>query len=221
VILLPGCGFCTILAVFPPAPQRFHVSRLTGTSLAALRDLVAGRNLSHAADQDDRPVPPDGPVEVMARVVVQRLSTSLARISGIRSPWGICWPALEREEMRPLSEFPWTKQEIIDTVKTRYRPVDSNDFTTHGYAAIFAAFGVLALGRPEGRAAPHQEDALFRRVARIWAAMRDGRDPEVAYDVPVFGEEPLTPEVQLSRPYRDVQQLLNKLEGELRERRRE
>jgi hypothetical protein len=42
----------------------------------------------------------------------------------------------------------------------------------------------------------------------------------VAYDVPLSGEEPLTPGHQLSRSYRELQQLFGKQERELREQRR-
>lgn len=115
-----------------------------------------------------------------------------------------------------MSELPWSKQEIIHTVKGGYRPVDRDDPSTWAVFAIPSAFCALALGRPEGRAAPHIEDALTKRIARIWQAIHDGRDPEAAYDVPLSEELPFTPERQLSRSYRDTQRMLDQIDLDLK-----
>ena len=55
-----------------------------------------------------------------------------------------------------------------------------------------SAFMRVALGKSEGRAAPYIEAALAHRIIRIYAALRDGRDPNAAFDAPLPDEEPFS-----------------------------
>jgi hypothetical protein len=106
-------------------------------------------------------------------------------------------------------ELPWTRREIIDAVIAAYKakPVDADlrEVLSWKFTTWVGAFASLALGKPEGRAAPYVEDALATRISRVWTALRDGRDPSAAYDVPLEGEEPLTTEGRLSYGYRQMQ----------------
>jgi hypothetical protein len=88
-------------------------------------------------------------------------------------------------------ELPWSKQDIIDAVIAAYIPVDPKDpvFVIHTLTVCKEIFARLAFSRPEGRAAPHIELALAARIARVYAAMHDGRDPNAAYDVPLALEK--------------------------------
>jgi hypothetical protein len=106
-------------------------------------------------------------------------------------------------------ELPCTKQEIIDAVIAGYRPVDVKDSTTWATLQCIGIFAHLALGRPEGRQAPYAEDELHGRIVRVWTAIKEGRDPNAAYDVPLPTEQPLTTDDQLSKDYRVMAELLN------------
>jgi hypothetical protein len=117
-------------------------------------------------------------------------------------------------------KLPWTRREIIDAVIAAYKPepvhADLRDVLTWRDVTLWGAFARLALGRSGGRAAPYVEDALAKRISRVWTALKNGRDPNAAYDVPLEGEEPLTTESQLSYGYRLMQSRLDKLDRDLR-----
>ena len=51
----------------------------------------------------------------------------------------------------------------------------------------------VALGRPGGRVAPYLEWQLSLKITRVMTAIREGRDPKVAIDVPLDDEKPLRP----------------------------
>ena len=59
-----------------------------------------------------------------------------------------------------MVELPWTKREVIDTVIAEYRPGSAEPFVF----VMVRMFSRLALGRPEGRAAPYLEHALCARI---------------------------------------------------------
>jgi hypothetical protein len=99
-------------------------------------------------------------------------------------------------------QLPWPKSEIIDAMIAEYRPVCSDD---PGSWAIFTQVralqrlalseraprgfgGGLAERLQDGRGPTSLEDALFARLARVWEALRDGRDPNVAYEEPLRGQ---------------------------------
>jgi hypothetical protein len=122
-----------------------------------------------------------------------------------------------------MAELPWSRREIIDAVIAEYRPIDMKDPSSFAILVCIAAFMRLALGRPEGRASPYVEQALHNQIKRVYAALRDGRDPNAAYDVPIEGEETLTYEEQLkalSSPLgRKFAAMLDDLDRDLRARR--
>lgn len=94
-----------------------------------------------------------------------------------------------------MTDFPWTKLEILDVVIGGCRPVDDRPETwSH---AMMGAWGYLALGRPEGRASPRVEHELYLRIRRVYLAVCDGRDPYAAYDAPLTDEQALTAEMQM------------------------
>jgi hypothetical protein len=51
-----------------------------------------------------------------------------------------------------VSDFLWTKRQILDAVIGRYRRVDADKPETWMNMQILGVWGALALGRPEGRA---------------------------------------------------------------------
>ena len=67
---------------------------------------------------------------------------------------------------RERSELPWTKREIIDAVISQYEPLDEKKWQSWTFYILIRAFAILALGRPEGRAAPYIEHALWQRLRR-------------------------------------------------------
>jgi hypothetical protein len=78
---------------------------------------------------------------------------------------------------------------------------------------------------PKGRTAPHVEHVLWTRIGRVWEALRDGRDPGVAFETPLDDEEPFTADVENEEPLTtDVQianakslaRLLDEVDRELR-----
>jgi hypothetical protein len=92
-------------------------------------------------------------------------------------------------------EFPWTKREIIEAVIAECKPFDRYDPTKWAFHTAFKAFERVVLGRPEGRAAPQVEHALWTRIGRVREALRNGRDPGTAFETPLADEEPFTAEV--------------------------
>jgi hypothetical protein len=78
----------------------------------------------------------------------------------------------------------------------------------------------LALGRPEGRAAPYIEHALWQWLRRVYGALRDRRDPDTAYETPLDDEEPLTADDQLytmkSALGREMTRMLDEMDRKLR-----
>jgi hypothetical protein len=115
-----------------------------------------------------------------------------------------------------MVELPWTKREVIDTVIAEYRPGSAEPFVF----VMVRMFSRLALGRPEGRAAPYLEHALCARIERVVQALCDGRDPDVAYELPLDEEAPLTPDDQLSPAYREFAKILDESDRKLRAARR-
>jgi hypothetical protein len=108
-------------------------------------------------------------------------------------------------------ELPWTKQEIIDTVRHAFdNPPRLPNGTYLGSVVTQVAWHVLVF--KEDRAAPYIEHALFQRIERVRMALQEGRDPEVAFDVPLDIERPLTPQVQLSAGYRRCEQMHSEME---------
>jgi hypothetical protein len=118
------------------------------------------------------------------------------------------------------SELPWTKREIIDAVFRFYAPPDVKDDQSWGFIILIKAFTILALGRPEGRAAPYIEHALWQRLRRVYTALRDRRDPSAAYETPLDDEEPLTADDQLdtmaSLSGREMARIVDEMDRELR-----
>lgn len=64
----------------------------------------------------------------------------------------------------------------------------------------------LELRRSGARHAPYVEHALWQRATRVLKAFAEDRDPEQAFDIPLYNEQPLTPDAQLSREYREAQE---------------
>jgi hypothetical protein len=85
------------------------------------------------------------------------------------------------------NELPWSKREIIDAMIAAYKPIDPKNpvFVIHTMTVCTGIWKKLALSRAEGRAAPHIELALAERIARVYKALHEGRDPNAAYDVPL------------------------------------
>ena len=113
----------------------------------------------------------------------------------------------------------WTKRQIIDAVIAEYRPPNFDDESSWAHFITLRVLVQLSLRRPEGRAAPYQEDDLCRRCWRVQKALREGRDPNAAYDVPLDDEAPLTYEDQLSPGYRAMAEQLNKIADQMSSRR--
>jgi hypothetical protein len=90
----------------------------------------------------------------------------------------------------PLDFTSKGKREIIDVVISTYVPARVDEPETWAFSTMMTAFMGLALGRPEGRLAPYIEQALWTRIARVFTALREGRDPNAAYDVPLEDEAP-------------------------------
>jgi hypothetical protein len=98
--------------------------------------------------------------------------------------------------------MPWTKREIIDAMIAEYRPFQFEDTHTWPFFIQVSALRRLALsekaplGFGQGLAERLQqrgqitelEDTIVARLGRVLAALRDGRDPNVAYDTPLRGE---------------------------------
>ena len=129
-------------------------------------------------------------------------------------------PIMYPRKGRSKMELPWTKREIIDAVIAEYEPPRAR---APAFFNMMKPFMRLALGRSEGRAAPHVEHALWQFIRRVWTALRDGRDPNAAYEVPLDDEEPLTTDEQLanlmSPSRREFKRLLDEIDEQLRARR--
>lgn len=121
-----------------------------------------------------------------------------------------------------MTDFPWTKQEIVDVVIGSYRPVDDRP-ETWPHAMIRGAWGYLALGRPAGRASPRAEHELYLRIRRVYLAVSDGRDPNAAYDAPLADDQALTAEMQMqgliSRSGRELEPLFDEIDRTRRQAR--
>jgi hypothetical protein len=97
-----------------------------------------------------------------------------------------------------MTEFPWSKQEIIDAMVAEFQRPDVDDFHSYAWASQVRALKRLALnGRgppgfsvgladrlPKGNISP-LEQAVFERLGRVWQALRDGGDPDAAYEMPL------------------------------------
>jgi hypothetical protein len=98
-----------------------------------------------------------------------------------------------------MTEIPWSKREIIDAMIAEFRRPEVDDRDSWAYFCQIRALERLALG---GRGPPgfcvglaHRlankggvsplEEAVFGRLGRVWQALRDGRDPDAAYEVPL------------------------------------
>jgi hypothetical protein len=95
------------------------------------------------------------------------------------------------------SGIPWTKREIIDAMLSEYRPFRAEDMETWAFYTQIRVLLQLALSAkaPVGfgqdlgnrllRRHPitEVEEAVFLRLGRVFEALRDGRDPDVAYDM--------------------------------------
>jgi hypothetical protein len=118
-----------------------------------------------------------------------------------------------------MSDLPWSKRDVIDAVIAVYRPVDRKDVSSWATLVCMEAFMRVALGRPEGRAAPYVEHELWLRIGRVHRALHDRRDPNAAYETPIDGEGPLTTDMQLEgamlQSERDMKKLLDKLDRDL------
>jgi hypothetical protein len=93
-------------------------------------------------------------------------------------------------------DIPWTKHEIIDAMLSEYRPFRAEDMETWAFYTQMRVLLQLALSAkaPVGfgqdlgirllRRQPitELEDAVFLRLGLVFEALRDGRDPDVAYD---------------------------------------
>ena len=94
------------------------------------------------------------------------------------------------------SDIPWTKREIIDAMLSEYRPFRAEDMETGAFyiqlrALLRLAFSAKApegFGQNLGTRLLHRqpmtklEDAVFLRLGLVFEALRDGRDPDAAYD---------------------------------------
>jgi hypothetical protein len=97
-----------------------------------------------------------------------------------------------------VDEFPWSKQEIIAAVVAEYMPLDQEDIATRPFFTLIRALQRLALRSRKGppgfgenldtRKATPLEDAVYARLARVWQALYEGRDPDAAYEVPLRGQ---------------------------------
>ena len=118
------------------------------------------------------------------------------------------------------NELPWTKREIIDAVISQYD--DEKSRQGWPYFILIKAFTILALGRPEGRASPYIEHALWERLRRVYRALRDRRDPNAAYEIPLDDEQPLSADDQLNAMAfpmgREMARMLDEMDRELREK---
>jgi hypothetical protein len=99
-------------------------------------------------------------------------------------------------------ELPWSKREIIRAMVAEYRPFDFNDTATWAFFCQVRALKRLAFGGggppgfgvalaerlSDGRGVSELEDAVCARLGRVWQALRDGRDPDAAYETPLRNE---------------------------------
>jgi hypothetical protein len=88
------------------------------------------------------------------------------------------------------SNLPWPKSEIIEAVRAEIEP-ETPGMMSKKPVALYA-FARLALGKPEGRASPHAEHELLKRMILVCCAITRGHDPETAFDIPLPDEAPLT-----------------------------
>jgi hypothetical protein len=91
-----------------------------------------------------------------------------------------------------MSELSWSKQEIIDAVIAEYVPVNREDMSTFAWVVCTRAYQRITGDRTpglEGRPPTPRETALGHRIVRVYEALRAGRDPNTAYDVPLRAEE--------------------------------
>jgi len=105
----------------------------------------------------------------------------------------------------------WSLEEIVDAVRAEIDP------PTEGKVSIkpvrLYAFVKLALGKPEGRAPPIQEDLLLRLIRRVQHAIERGLDPIDSYQVPLPDE---VPQRQLSPAYQRDASMMNIIDDHLR-----
>src|SRR5262245_46622108 len=108
---------------------------------------------------------------------------------------------LSVEGARGMIELPWSKREIIDAMIAEFRQFDFDDQNTWAFYSQVRALGRLASSdrAPPGFCAglgdrlankdaiSPLEDAVFARLGRVYQALRDGRDPDAAYEVPLRG----------------------------------
>jgi hypothetical protein len=101
-----------------------------------------------------------------------------------------------------MTEIPWRKREIIDVMIAEFQRPDLDDPHSWAFYSQVRALQRLALSdrappgfsvgladrlANRGNISPI-EDAVFGRLGRVWQALRDGRDPDAAYEVPLRGE---------------------------------
>src|SRR5215831_5262266 len=103
--------------------------------------------------------------------------------------------------------LPWPKHAIIDAVRRALEQPSPVDFVLPDSTRAAIACGALIATRHE-RAAPYVEHALWQRIVRVAVALREGRDPELAFEIPLDIEGPLTPEVQMSASYREMMKVI-------------
>ena len=105
----------------------------------------------------------------------------------------------------------WTLEEIIEAVCAEIEPPTVGKMRLKPVRLY--AFITLALGKPEGRAPPIQEDFLLRLIKRVHSAVERGLDPIDSYHVPLPDE---VPPHQLSPAYERDARMMNIIDDYLR-----
>jgi hypothetical protein len=108
----------------------------------------------------------------------------------------------------------WTLEEIIDAVRAEIDPPTQGKMSLKPVRLY--AFARLALGKPQGRAAPIEEDFLLRLIFRVQSAIEKGLDPIDAYKMPLPHEAPLGHGNQLSPAYQRDAAMMNIIDDHLR-----
>src|SRR5579863_3803685 len=105
----------------------------------------------------------------------------------------------------------WSLEEIIDAVHAEIDPPSGG--TVSLKPVRLYAFTKLALGKPEGRAPPVQEDFLLRLIRRVQYAIEKGLDPIESYQVALPDE---VPRHRLSSAYERDASMFNVIDDHLR-----
>jgi hypothetical protein len=99
-------------------------------------------------------------------------------------------------------QLPWSKQEIIDAMVAENCPYNFDDPNTWLFFCQVRALmclarsgrGPLGFGTElaerlkDGRGPSELEQAVYARLGRVLHALRNGRDPNAAYEIPLPGE---------------------------------